>query len=178
MNSNGITPFYNSPPQPPTNYFLWVSLGLLPLFLAFNAYLYLVKGIMVDYYSIFSDISNTGKPVPPTSSTSSTTTNDPTIPLAVKPTLNSEMIPTKNVTPENTLSKTLNNPKEESVSDYQADDSYSSSIQSTKTGSKSGWCFIGQDNGVRTCMEVSQDDTCMSGNIFPNKDICINPNLR
>ena len=169
MNSNGITPFYNSPPQPPTNYFLWVFLGLLLLFLAFNVYLYLVKGTMVDYYSIFSDISNTGKPASPAATT---------IPLAVKPNVDSETIPMKNVAPENELSKTLNKPKQDSASDYQADDSYDSSIQSSKTGSKSGWCFIGQDKGARTCMEVSQDDTCMSGNIFPNKDICINPNLR
>lgn len=59
--------------------------------------------------------------------------------------------------------------------DYQADDS-TSSIQ--HGGSKSGWCYIGEDRGFRTCAEVGANDTCMSGDIFPSQEICINPNLR
>jgi hypothetical protein len=43
---------------------------------------------------------------------------------------------------------------------------------------KSGYCYIGEDRGFRSCMEVSQHDTCMSNKIFPTRDICINPNLR
>ena len=59
----------------------------------------------------------------------------------------------------------------------QSDDSYSS-IQSSKISGKSGWCFIGEDRGTRSCMNVGPNDTCMSGEIFPTNDICINPNLR
>jgi len=43
---------------------------------------------------------------------------------------------------------------------------------------KSGYCYIGEDRGFRSCVKVSDHDTCMSGDIFPTRDICINPNLR
>jgi len=58
---------------------------------------------------------------------------------------------------------------------YQADDALSS-IQSA--GSKSGWCFIGEDRGFRSCAYVNSDDQCMSGDIFPSSEICVNPSLR
>jgi len=56
------------------------------------------------------------------------------------------------------------------------DDSLSR-IQSGGSG-KSGWCFIGEDRGFRTCSEIGQNDKCMSGDIFPSQEICMNPNLR
>ena len=43
---------------------------------------------------------------------------------------------------------------------------------------KSGWCLVGQEQGFRSCIEVGDFDKCMSGSIFPSKEICINPNLR
>jgi len=60
---------------------------------------------------------------------------------------------------------------------YEADDSYSV-IQSSKSTGKSGWCYVGEDRGFRTCVEVGENDRCMSGDIFPTKDVCVNPNLR
>ena len=50
-----------------------------------------------------------------------------------------------------------------------------SSIQTT---GKAGWCFIGEDHGIRTCSEIGVNDKCMSGDVFPNQAICMNPNLR
>ena len=44
--------------------------------------------------------------------------------------------------------------------------------------SKSGYCYIGEDRGFRSCIKVGENDQCMSGDIFPTMDICINPNLR
>lgn len=44
--------------------------------------------------------------------------------------------------------------------------------------SKSGYCYIGEDRGFRSCIEVSQDMKCMSGDIFPTRDVCVNPRLR
>lgn len=58
---------------------------------------------------------------------------------------------------------------------YQADES-NSKIQTG--GNKSGWCYIGEDRGFRTCAQVGVNDTCMSGDIFPSQEICVNPNLR
>jgi hypothetical protein len=52
-----------------------------------------------------------------------------------------------------------------------------SRIQSGGSG-KAGWCFIGEDRGFRTCSEIGQNDKCMSGDIFPSHEICMNPNLR
>jgi hypothetical protein len=46
------------------------------------------------------------------------------------------------------------------------------------TQGKSGFCYIGEDRGFRSCIEVNNDDTCLSGEIFPSRAICINPNLR
>jgi hypothetical protein len=84
--------------------------------------------------------------------------------------------PPVDIMQNNTLNKALNTSAAVSSSqEYEADDS-SSSIQ--HGGSKSGWCFIGEDRGFRTCAEVGVNDSCMSGNIFPSQEICINPNLR
>lgn len=63
-----------------------------------------------------------------------------------------------------------------SASEVRPDDSLSR-IQSGGSG-KAGWCFIGEDRGFRTCSEIGQNDKCMSGDIFPSQEICMNPNLR
>ena len=47
-----------------------------------------------------------------------------------------------------------------------------------KTNLLSGYCFIGIDKGQRNCMSVKESDKCLSGDIFPSKEVCINPNLR
>ena len=39
---------------------------------------------------------------------------------------------------------------------------------------KSGYCFIGNLNDVRYCSEISAKNKCMSGEIFPSMDLCIN----
>ena len=78
----------------------------------------------------------------------------------------------------NSLNKSLNMYKagEGGNDDYKSDLS-DSAIQSGGTG-KAGWCYIGQDRGFRSCMKINKNDECMSGDIFPTKDICVNPNLR
>ena len=44
--------------------------------------------------------------------------------------------------------------------------------------SSQGYCYIGTDRGVRTCAGVKSSTQCMSGNIYPTMDICVNPALR
>jgi hypothetical protein len=58
----------------------------------------------------------------------------------------------------------------------EADDSLSQTQMKPK--SKKGFCYIGEDRGFRSCIEVGEGDVCMSGDIFPTQAICINPNLR
>ena len=87
--------------------------------------------------------------------------------------------PTGDVAQANSLNKAINSStaqrQQQNGEDYQADDS-SSSIQ--KGTSKAGFCYIGEDRGFRTCEEVGVNDTCMSGDIFPTRDVCVNPTLR
>ncbi len=97
----------------------------------------------------------------------------------VAPATSSEM-PT-DTTREDNLNKALNSAKpnltHKNEPGYNADDSYSS-IQMSKSASKSGWCFIGEDRGFRSCIQVGDNDRCMSGDIFPSQEICVNPKLR
>ena len=51
-------------------------------------------------------------------------------------------------------------------------------IQRNRNVNKSGYCYIGEDRGIRSCLKVKDGDKCMSGEVFPTRDICINPNLR
>jgi hypothetical protein len=64
------------------------------------------------------------------------------------------------------------------TNDIPAPDDSLSVTQKGKTSGKAGYCFVGEDRGNRSCVYVNESDTCMSGNIFPSKDKCINPNLR
>ena len=77
---------------------------------------------------------------------------------------------------EQNLQKALDDSKS-SNSGPRPDDSLSR-IQASNGSGKAGWCFIGEDRGFRTCSQIGQNDQCMSGNIFPSQEICMNPNLR
>ena len=47
-----------------------------------------------------------------------------------------------------------------------------------KTSGSVGYCYIGEDRGHRSCADISDENLCMSGEIFPSRDLCVNPNLR
>ena len=57
-------------------------------------------------------------------------------------------------------------------------DDSSSATQREAGAQKAGYCYIGEDRGFRSCLKVGEGDMCMSGDIFPSMDICVNPNLR
>jgi hypothetical protein len=88
-------------------------------------------------------------------------------------------IPQADVMQNNTMNKALNSSNVKNNigqnQDYEADDT-SSTIQ--KNQSKGGYCYIGEERGYRSCMQVDAGDTCMSGEIFPTSEICVNPSLR
>jgi uncharacterized membrane-anchored protein YitT (DUF2179 family) len=85
-------------------------------------------------------------------------------------------IPHQDVTANNTLNRALNTSKSQqnTNNDYEANEA-SSSVHSV---GKAGWCYIGEDRGFRSCAKVGVDDVCMSGDIFPSHEICVNPSLR
>jgi len=59
-----------------------------------------------------------------------------------------------------------------SGSSYKANNAYSS------VKAEAGWCYVGEEKGYRNCVEVGENDKCMSGDIFPTSQVCINPSLR
>jgi hypothetical protein len=178
----------------------WVLIILVLAFLGFNIFVYLAKGTetlnsvfgsAVGAFSNFFgntvgqvvDVSAEGaKAVVNTSAgvidkgltdiqqitPNNATSSVPSVPV------------TKNqpdVMSNNSLNKALNSNQasQNQKNDYQADEA-SSNIQSGPP--KSGWCYIGEDRGFRTCAEVGPNDKCISGDIFPSQDICVNPTLR
>ena len=75
---------------------------------------------------------------------------------------------------QSTLNRALNTAQtQQPQQDYQANEA-SSSVH----GGQAGWCFVGEDRGFRSCAQVGVNDQCMSGDIFPSQEICMNPNLR
>ena len=73
------------------------------------------------------------------------------------------------------LQKDINEDNKRSNDVPEPDDATS---KTQKVKGKSGFCYIGEDRGFRSCIEVNENDTCMSGDIFPTEQICINPSLR
>jgi hypothetical protein len=184
----------------------WLLVILILTFLGFNIFVYLAKGTeqlnnifgpIVNFISSFFgkvtgqviDVSaEGGKAVVDTGAsainTGLTAIQNVTPNSNITPNKPNTSVPSVPVTQNqpdvmsnNTLNKALNSSqnKEQSNNDYEADEA-SSSIQSGPP--KSGWCYIGEDRGFRTCAEVGVNDKCMSGDIFPSQEICINPNLR
>ena len=71
-----------------------------------------------------------------------------------------------------------NNNNQNSYPSTPMPDNAGSKTQNNPVTGKTGYCYIGEDKGFRSCLQVNQADVCMSGDIFPTRDICINPRLR
>jgi hypothetical protein len=52
-----------------------------------------------------------------------------------------------------------------------------SPIQKPITAGKTGWCLVGEYEGKRGCVEVGEQDKCMSGQLFASLNACANPNV-
>ena len=50
-----------------------------------------------------------------------------------------------------------------------------SPIQKPITAGKSGWCLVGEYEGKRGCIQVGEQDRCLSGQIFGTQNACLNP---
>ena len=197
--SSGFFDFFKN-----INFGTWVIIFLILAFLGFNIFVYLAKGTqdITNFFGPFlekilgtgistagqvvdvsaegakavvtgtADVLNTGltdvqKLTPNGLAASSSISNQ---------SINSS-IPQPDITQNNNLNKALNSQQnQQGNNDYEANQA-SSSIYSGGSG-QAGWCYIGEDKGYRTCAKVDVNDTCMSGDIFPSQDLCINPNLR
>ena len=87
-------------------------------------------------------------------------------------------MPQQDVTANSALNRALNTSQQ--MQQGGANDEYEAheAPSSVHSAGKAGWCFVGEDRGIRTCAEVGVNDECMSGDIFPSQELCINPNLR
>ena len=56
-------------------------------------------------------------------------------------------------------------------------DSSTNPIQKPITSNKAGWCLVGEYEGRRGCIQVGQEDKCLSGQVYPNQKMCLNPTL-
>jgi hypothetical protein len=50
-------------------------------------------------------------------------------------------------------------------------------IQNPISQEKSSWCLVGEYKGRRGCIEISEHDKCMSGQVYPSQKMCLNPAL-
>jgi len=50
-------------------------------------------------------------------------------------------------------------------------------IQKPITSVKQSWCLVGEYQGKRGCIAVSDSNKCLSGQIFPTQQLCLNPTL-
>jgi hypothetical protein len=150
---------------------MWIFIVFVLAFLGLNIFIYLAEGTQL-ITNISAEGAKAGVNIV-------AGTVDKGLDVVQKATTQQEQQnPTQQL--NDALNDATNKPPEPIPGDaptYQADDSYSS-IQSSKTAGKSGWCYIGEDRGFRSCIQVGENDQCMSGDIFPSQDICVNPNLR
>ena len=178
----------------------WLLIILIFTFLGFNIFVYLAKGTeqlnnifgpIVNFISNFFgkvtgqviDVSAEGGKAVVNTGAGAIDTGLTAIQNITPNKANSSVSSTSvtqnqpNLMSNNTLNKALNSSqnKQQPNNDYEADEA-SSSIQSGPP--KSGWCYIGEDRGFRTCAEVGPNDKCISGDIFPSQDLCVNPSLR
>jgi hypothetical protein len=153
-----------------SNYGNWSIFIILFIFLA----IFIIWIIYKYFFSTFKkEISNKEKVNVESSSTTPCPSSTPSELYKNTSNINENNIIIKD---DNNLNNALEN-KPQSNSSPIADDSYSN-IQLSNPTSKSGWCYIGEERGFRSCIEVGDNDLCMSGNIFPSQEICINPSLR
>ena len=54
-------------------------------------------------------------------------------------------------------------------------DTSENNIQKPITSDKNVWCLVGEYEGKRGCVEVNDASKCLSGQVFPNEQMCLNP---
>jgi len=199
FNSSSDTGFFDSLKS--INATTWLLIILILAFLGFNIFVYLAKGTqtVTDIFKpliekIFGtavaatsqavDVSAEGAKAVVAgsaevikgglSAVQDITPNAATAPSTIKgQSFNQQQV---DVMQQSSLNRALNTAQSQQPSnlDYQANEA-SSTVHSA---GKAGWCYIGDDRGFRSCAQVGVNDQCMSGDIFPSQEICMNPSLR
>lgn len=50
-------------------------------------------------------------------------------------------------------------------------------IQTGTSSSNNKWCLVGEYQQKRGCIEITDVDKCLSGQVFPNQKMCLNPTM-
>jgi hypothetical protein len=169
----------------------WLVVFLLLTLIGFNIFAYLAKGTQSIneifgpiFYKLLVALGMTASQTVDVAATGTKTVVNTTANVTdsgltsvqnVLPTSNEHI---KDISQNNAKNRALNTQKAAAIGSangYQEDDS-TSNIQ--MGSAKSGYCYIGEDRGYRSCAYVGESDKCISGEIFPTNEICINPNLR
>jgi len=56
-------------------------------------------------------------------------------------------------------------------------DSPEDTIQKNISSTKTKWCLAGEYENKRGCIAISDSDKCMSEEVYPTREMCINPTL-
>ena len=56
-------------------------------------------------------------------------------------------------------------------------DSPEDNIQKSLSSAKTKWCLVGEYQNKRGCIDLSESDKCLSGQVFPNEEMCLNPSM-
>ena len=161
---------------------MMMKIGLIVLalaFLAYNVYLYYYEGTDILGKLFGMGIVGTGKVTQATVDVAAEGTKD---------TVNVAQEVTRDVTDkveevgekienraDNRVSKAIEGPDNLNDEDNTKADTTESEIQQAP---QKGYCYIGTDRTFRSCVKMNAGDTCASKQVFPTKDICINPELR
>jgi hypothetical protein len=174
----------------------WLVIILILAFLGFNIFVYLAKGTQ--------DISNFFGPIIQKIFGTTVGVTSQTVDVAAEGTkavvggtanvINTSLSAVQDITPNGASSSIKSQPVQNDVpkiNQYETNSlnrALNTSKQTQQQGGNqdyepneaesSGWCYIGEDRGYRSCAQVGVDDKCMSGDIFPSQELCMNPNLR
>jgi hypothetical protein len=65
-------------------------------------------------------------------------------------------------------------PKSESKPEPEPDTT-KNPIQKPISSIKARWCLVGEYEGRRGCIAINEHDKCLSGQVFPTQQMCLNP---
>jgi len=77
--------------------------------------------------------------------------------------------------PENDPNKNTSIPLPTEPPKEPSPDSSENAIQKPITSDKWNWCLVGEYQNKRGCIEITDTDKCMSGQVFPSQKMCLNP---
>jgi len=183
IGSTIISDYASETPEMNTNWYIVLKYGLIIIVLAllgFNLFTFLGNTTDIITNIFGYTFSKTGDTVGNIAATTTTLTAKGTkgiVNLAAEGTKSLADITSGTLTSGvNLLEKGINMKQESNPRNVVPQPDEAGNV--TQRENKSGYCYIGEDRGFRSCVKVGNNDKCMSGDIFPTEEICINPNLR